>query len=259
MGHALSPNAGFAGQTRRNHMSGVAFPDGHRPRNQILASLPGDIWARLAPHVGQSLLIQGQVLVEAGQTVEKIYFPNNGLLSLMLGTAANVHVETALIGNEGLSSAFELLDESVASSRTLVQISGTACWLPAEVLRAEFRWAGYFQRRLLRFLHWQEIQSAQCALCNRLHPVEERLARWLMMAHDRVQSNELFLTHAAISHLLGTRRSGVTVALNNLEATGAVSCTRGRIVIEDAARLRACSCECYESLTLQSAALLQGG
>jgi CRP-like cAMP-binding protein len=167
-----------------------------------------------------------------------------------------VHVETALIGREGLTSAFELLDESPAATRTIVQISGTACWLPADVLRAEFRWAGYFQRRLLRFLHWQEIQSAQCALCNRLHAVEERIARWLMTVHDRVESNELFLTHAAISHLLGTRRSGVTVALNNLETTGAIQCTRGRIVIENPDTLRACACECYDSLATHGAALL---
>jgi CRP-like cAMP-binding protein len=250
--------AGQVGQARRNQVPGLFFADGHRPRNQILASLPADVWARLAPHTGQSLLIQGEVLIEAGKPIEKIYFPNNGLLSLMQSTKADVYVETALIGSEGLTNAFELLDESVAASRTLVQISGTACWLPADVLRSEFRWAGFFQRRLLRFLHWQEIQSSQCALCNRLHAVEERLARWLMMAHDRVPSSELFLTHAAISHLLGTRRSGVTVALNNLEATGAISCTRGRIVIEDVQKLHGCSCECYEALSAQSASLLQG-
>lgn len=249
---------GFVGPVGRNHVPSLAFSDGNRPRNQILASLPADVWARLAPHMGHSLLIQGQVLIEVGKPVEKIYFPNKGLISLMQSTKADVYVETALIGSEGLTSAFELLDESVATARTLVQISGTACWLPADVLRAEFRWAGFFQRRLLRFLHWQEIQSSQCTLCNRLHAVEERLARWLMMAHDRVPSSELFLTHAAISHLLGTRRSGVTVALNNLESTGAITCSRGRIIIEDAIKLRACSCECYEALSAQSNLLLQG-
>lgn len=249
--------SGFSQQARRNAgASSQPTREGHRPRNHLLSALPADVWARLSPHVGQTLLIQGQILVESGKPIERVYFPNNGLLSLMLNTRSGMYVETGLIGWEGLTNAFELMDGVPALSRTMVQISGTACWLPVEVLRAEFRWAGYFQRRLLRFLHWQEIQSAQCALCNRLHAVEERLARWLLTVHDRVESNELFLTHAAISHLLGTRRSGVTVALNNLENAGAIRCTRGRIVIVDTDKLRDCSCECYDSLSAHSALLL---
>jgi CRP-like cAMP-binding protein len=226
-----------------------------RPRNRILATLPGDIWLRLAPHLGHQLLIQGRPVVEPGKTVDRVYFPNSGLISLVLDSKVGARVETGLVGREGLLGLPEALNNTPSMTRFMVQIAGTACWLPAPLVRAEFRRGGEFQDWLLRYMQWQTAQAVQCALCNRLHSVEERLARWLLCVCDRLGQDEVSVTHEAIAHMLGTRRSSVTVALGNFEQAGVLHCARGRLEVLDVEALKNTSCECHTALTAQREAL----
>ena len=230
-------------------LNGLAKPMAPaRPRNQVLAMLPADVWLRVAPHIGHALLIQGRALYEAGKTAEQVYFPNGGLISLVVDSRSGARVETGLVGREGMTGVFEALNGVPVMHRAIVQIAGTACWLPSEVMRAEFRRSGEFQDWMLRYLQWMHAQAAQCALCNRLHSVEERLARWLLMVRDRMVNDEVPITHEAIAHMLGTRRSSVTVALGSFEQAGFLHCARGRLEIIDAHGLQGSACECYAAL-----------
>ncbi len=219
-----------------------------RPRNQVLASLPAEVWGRIAPHLNQSLLIPGKVIIHEGRPVDHVYFPNCGLLSLVMCGRSGERVEAGLSGRECMAGGFEAMGEASAISRATVQIAGTSCWMSAEAFRTELSWAGCLQEHLLRYFQWQLAQAAQYALCNRFHCVEERLARWLLRASDHVENSEIFITHEAIAQMLGTRRSGVTVALSTLEVAGIVNCGRGRITILDHAALRSHACECYDAL-----------
>ena len=158
-------------------------------------------------------------------------------------------------GREGAVGALELLSGSLASERAVVQVPGTALWLPADAVRDEFRRAGAFQEWMLRFWASMMEQKAQCALCNRLHSVEERLCRWLLCLRERVESDEIEITHGAFAQMLGARRSGVTVALGALSAAGLLDTGRGRIALLDVDGLRANSCSCHAVLSRSSESL----
>lgn len=224
-----------------------------RPRNHIIAALPQDTWSRIVPHIGHALLIQGRPIHENYKPVEQVYFPNGGLVSLVVDSSGGARVEAGVIGREGAVGIFEALNETPPTQRGVVQIAGTACWLPASVFRTEFRRGGEFQELILRYLQAMNAQATQCVLCNRLHSVEERLARWLLMTHDRLASEEIPVTHEAIAQLLGTRRSSITVALGEFEAQGLVRCARGRLEILDTECLGEAACECYGALRGQAA------
>jgi CRP-like cAMP-binding protein len=228
-----------------------------RPRNRVLAALPPDVWTRVAPQIGHALLIQGRTLFEPGKPVDHVYFPNGGLISLVVDSCTGAKVEAGLVGREGIAGIFEALNDTPATQRAIVQVAGTACWLPTSVFRAEFRRGGEFQEWVLRYLQWMNQQASQCALCNRLHSVEERLARWLLMVRDRMVNDEISITHEAIAHLLGTRRSSVTVALGGFEEQGLLHCARGRLEILNASGLNNCACECYSALHTHGAFLYQ--
>lgn len=230
-----------------------------RPRNQVLANLPIEVWGRVAPHLNQTLLIPGKVLIHEGKKVERVYFPNCGMLSLVMCGRSGERVESGLSGRESMAGGFEAIDDTPSVTRATVQIAGTACWMPAEAFRTEFSWAGAVQEHLLRFFQWQCAQATQYSLCNRFHCVEERLSRWLLRACDYVENSEIFITHEAIAQMLGTRRSGVTVALSALETSGIVTCGRGRIVVLDRAALEARACECYAALRLHADKLTRNG
>lgn len=226
-----------------------------RPRNRVLATLPPDVWTRVSPHIGHALLIQGRTIYEPGKAIDHVYFPNGGLISLVVDSCTGARVEAGLAGREGIAGVFEALNDTPSTQRAIVQVAGTACWLPTAVFRSEFRRGGEFQEWVLHYLQWMNSQASQCALCNRLHSVEERLARWLLMVRDRMVNDEISITHEAIAHLLGTRRSSVTVALGGFEQQNLLHCARGRLEILDATGLQKSACECYSALQKQGAFL----
>jgi CRP-like cAMP-binding protein len=223
-----------------------------------LQSLPADVWRRLEPQSQRTLLFQGQVLYEAGSPIERVYFPNSGVVSVVLGHNGE-QIEVSMIGREGAIGSLELLSGTLATETAVVQVSGTAVWLPASVARDEFRRGGAFQEWMVRFWASLVAQRAQSTLCNRLHSVEFRLCRWLLDLHERVESDEIDITHGAIAQMLGARRSGVTVALGALSAQGLLDTGRGHILLLDTDGLRANACACHSTLSSALGALHASG
>jgi CRP-like cAMP-binding protein len=219
-----------------------------RPRNLLLAALPRPTWTRLAPLVRHALLIPGQPLPEADSPTGRVYFPNSGLVSLTMASREGMQVEVGMIGREGTTGTVEMLFGSAPRPWALVQIAGNACWLPLSDLRAAFNSDADLRSWLVRYWATLGAQTAQNSLCNRLHSVEERLARWLLLARDRIGCDEIEITHEFIAHILGARRSGVTVALGALQQAGLIDCARGRITIRHAGQLASSSCECYAAV-----------
>ncbi len=224
-------------------------PSQSRPRAWALQGLPIDVWRRLEPQAQRTLLFQGQILHEPGSVVERVYFPNSGMVSLVLNSNNGEQVEVAMAGREGAVGALELLSDTVATETAVVQVPGTALWLPPSVVRDEFRRGGAFHEWMLRFWFSLMAQKSQAALCNRLHSVEERLCRWLLGLRERVEDDEIEITHGSIAQMLGARRSGVTVALGALASLGLLDTGRGHILLLDIEGLRANSCSCHATLS----------
>lgn len=215
-----------------------------RPRNHVLAALPVPDWERIAPQLRHTLLIVGQTVQTAGAPVQRVYFPNAGLISLIV-ESVGAAIEVGSVGRQSLLGAISDIESGAAVMRATVQIPGNALWISADALLQEFRLGGAIQSVMLRHSGalWQ--QASRLALCNRLHSVEGRLARWLLEVRDRTDSESVSVTHDTISRLLGTRRSGITVALGDLAEGGLIDTSRGEITILDSTKLEACACDCY--------------
>ena len=219
-----------------------------RPANRVLAGLPFDCWARISPHLKRCLIFSGQVLHESGERAGRIYFPNSGLISLVKHQGRH-QIEVAMAGRETFLSALCVLqNHDVSPLRVIAQTPGTAFWLPQNVLRQEFERDSLIRGLVLQHAAWLMEQMAQSALCCCAHTVEERLSRWLLNARDRLNSDEICVTHAAIAQMLGVRRSGVTMTLCAFAQQGLLRTARGRILIENAAGLEQRACSCREAL-----------
>ena len=216
-----------------------------KPINQLLAALPEIEYQRLAPYLEKVSLIRSLVLQEPYEKIEYVYFPNRAMISLVSIMEDGSTTEIGLVGNEGMVGLPVVLGGEFTHSRAIVQIEDGAMRLPAEILRREFLKGEVLQKRLLLYTQALFTQVSQSAACNRQHTIEQRLARWLLSVQDCVLSQELLLTQEFIAHMLGTRRSGVTVAANILQRAGMIHYTRGKIIITDQDKLEKQSWECY--------------
>jgi CRP-like cAMP-binding protein len=216
-----------------------------RSENHILASLPPEDYERLAPHLEQVQLPHGQILCEAGDLIEHVYFPINSMISLVSQLEDGSGTEVGVTGFEGMTGLSLILGADRSPHQTMVQIHDSAMRLKSAVLLDEFRRGGALQNLLLRFTQALMLQISQVAACNSRHPLEERLARWLLMSHDRCVCDDLPLTHEFISLMLGVRRAGVTTAALALQVEGLIDYKRGHIAITDRQGLEEYSCECY--------------
>ncbi|MGB7926095.1 MAG: Crp/Fnr family transcriptional regulator [Pyrinomonadaceae bacterium] len=214
-------------------------------RNRILAALPSEDYERLAAQLAPVEMAHGELFYEAGQRIKYVYFPNNLMTSLVSQMADGENVEVGVIGFEGMVGISVALGMERAPHETMAQIPGHALRLEAGVLMDEFNRGGMLQRLLLRYTHTLMIQMGQSAACNRLHTIEERLARWLLMCHDRVEGDDLALTQEFISMMLGVRRAGITNAAVALQAEGFIKYRRGHITVIDRPALEEFACECY--------------
>ncbi len=226
------------------------------PQNHILASLPRSDYERLRPHFRLINMRPGESLHEIGARLEHVQFPNSGMVSLVLTSTEGTNVEVGIVAREGMVGTATVLGSAPAVCQAMVQIKGTAMELPVSVLMEEFERSKTLRGLLLSTLQALVTQTAQTALCNRLHSVEERLSRWLLVIGDRIGSNEFELTQEFIAHMLGTRRSGVTVACGQLKAAGLIEYSRGCIHIIDRQGLQDSSCECYGVIQKQFEHLL---
>ena len=219
--------------------------------NEILLSLPRKELQDIQPKLEFVRLKLGQVLHEAGEKLKSVYFCDSGMFSILNVMPDGKSVEVGLTGKEGFAGIPLVAGFETSHTRTVVQAESTAFRVDADVLRAMLRRSPKLERQLNRYAHFLAAQVTQVATCNRLHEVDERLARWLLMTQDRVGSPSLPLTQEFLSQMLGTRRSSVTVSAGALQRAGLISYRRGHLKILDRDNLEQASCVCYAMLQQQ--------
>lgn len=224
------------------------MPNKSRPppiRNQLLAALPDEEYRRLLPHLESVALPLMGVLHEGGETIRHVYFPDDGLISLLIVMDDETIREIGVIGNEGVLGAAVALGMKTATTRALIQLPGSAMRMKAGALRDELEMGGALPNVLRRYSHALFTQVAQSAACVSSHMVDKRLSRWLLMTHDHAPGDEFEMKHEFMATMLGVTRSVVTRAAVRLQNEEMIRYTRGRVTVLDRRRLEASACECY--------------
>ena len=214
-------------------------------QNHLLAALPAAEYERLSPYLEPAEMVLGDVLYESGGRLEHVYFPTTSIVSLLYVMENGSSAEIAVVGNEGVLGIALFMGGETTPSRAIVQSAGQGYRLKAQMMKQEFNRAGPMMHLMLRYTQALITQMAQTAVCNRHHSVEQQLCRWLLLSLDRLSSSELTMTQELIANMLGVRREGVTSAAGNLQRTGVITYSRGRITVLDRKRLEQESCECY--------------
>ena len=220
--------------------------------NRLLAALPEKEYQRLLPELEQVTLPFAEVLYEPGDRIRHVYFPNDSIISLLAEVAERSTLEVCIVGSEGMAGIPVFMGVDTSRYRALVQGAGTAMRMSAASLRTESEHVGSLHRLLHRYSHSLLTQVSQTAACNRFHTVDARLARWLLMTHDRLGSDEFRLTQEFMSNMLGVRREGVTRAAVDLQRQKLISYSRGRITVLNRTGLEALSCNCYRIIQAES-------
>jgi CRP-like cAMP-binding protein len=220
-------------------------------RNRLLAALPLADLALLTPDLKEVHLAQGIVLQEQGDRIDDVYFPNEGIVSLLAVMQQGEAIETATIGREGAVGSLAGLGPRRSHTRAVVQVAGTASKISAARFCKAAAHSAAIRDSIVRYGEMLLIQVQQTAACNALHDVEERLSRWLLQARDRVDGNTIRLTHEFLSQMLGVRRPTVTVVARMLQDAGLIRYHRGHIEIVDRRGLEARACECYAVIRQQ--------
>jgi CRP-like cAMP-binding protein len=224
--------------------------------NRLLRSLSPDDLEPLRAHLETVPLLQRQTLSSPGTSIDQVYFPEEGMVSLVQPLDDGTTIEVGMIGNEGLVGTPILLGADSSPLEAMVQIPGSALRMPATAFREELGRRTGLLGVLLRYVQALHVQVSLTAACNGRHTVPERLARWLLTAHDRSPNDQLPLSHEFLSQMLGVRRAGVTVALGTLKTAGLISNTHARVNILDRSGLEAASCDCYSTVRDEYARLL---
>ncbi|MBV9868958.1 MAG: Crp/Fnr family transcriptional regulator [Abitibacteriaceae bacterium] len=218
------------------------------PTNWILAALPSPQLQRLMPQMRPVTFNAGQVLYDEGQKLQSVYFLDRGLVSLVLNSTCGHSVEVGIVGREGIVGTYGIVGDVRSFSQAIVHIGGRGWRMPLEVFQQEYKNNDRLHTLALQHLELLHLQAAQTALCNHLHCVEERLCRWLLLTRHCTQSDSLPFTQECIAQMLGVRRSGVTVAAQQLQEQKLIRYTRGHIQISDSAGLTKKACPCYTVL-----------
>jgi CRP-like cAMP-binding protein len=222
----------------------------HAPiENHLLRALPAEALGRLLPYLEDIDLPLGSVLYESGDVLRYVYFPVDCIVSLLYVLADGSSAETAMVGNEGLIGIALFLgggtNPAPPPGRAIVQSAGHAHRLVGQRLKDEFHRNDMLHDLLLRYTQALITQTAQTAVCNRHHSVEQQLCRWLLMSLDRLSSHQLNMTQELIANMLGVRREGVTEAAGKLQCLGIIHYQHGHIEVRDRPKLEILCCECY--------------
>jgi CRP-like cAMP-binding protein len=220
-------------------------PSGRPINNHLLLSIPDDEFALLRPHLEFLMLEDHLILQEPRQRIECAYFPNGGMVSLVVTTTDGRSVEVGLVGREGIVGALLIVGLDQSPYRAVMQISGDGIRLRAATLKNNLASTPHLHLMLNRYAHMQGLQMAQIAACNRLHDIDQRLARWLLMSQDRVDSEWLPITHDFLATMLGTGRPTVSLAAGLLQRKGLIQYVRGAVRVVDRKGLESAACECY--------------
>ncbi len=216
--------------------------------NRILAALPPAEFATIAKDLTRVELTLGQSLHRSGEPIEVIYFVESGFISALTMLSDGQPLEIGLIGREGVAGVSVILGATYSYSETMCQTGGGAWRISTAAFKAAVAASPQLKDLLLRYVHIFHVQVAQTAACNAHHDLGQRLARWLLSAHDRSNAAELSLTQDLIAVMLGVRRSTVSIAASMLQKAGVIRYQHGRITITDRVGLENAACECYEAV-----------
>ena len=223
-------------------------------KNRVLASLaPADI-KRLTPHLVPITLKAKRTLLEPGELVNTVYFLEDAVSSVVVTLNSGATVEVGLIGREGVVGLAEVMGSSRALHHTFIQLPGRGFSAKAKVVREQMsrlQSSPELRECIYRAFQGYLVQTAQTAACNRVHDLEPRLARWLMMCSDRVESDHVTVTHEFLAMMLGTQRSSVTIAAGILHKAGLITYSRGSVTIQNRDGLMDAACECYQTVQVE--------
>jgi CRP-like cAMP-binding protein len=224
--------------------------------NKLLASLPREDFDALIKHLTSVSLSQGTVIFEVGDEVDHVYFPNNGMFSLLAVMRDGKAVETATVGREGVVGAMAGLRIYKSLVRIIVRLPMTARKLASPHFRKLVSGSAALRDLCINFNEVLLTQARITAACNALHPIEARFCRWLLQSADRAEANSVSLTQELLAEMLGVCRTSVTEVAVKIQEKGLITYSRGVIKILDRPRLERLSCECYETLINQEATLI---
>jgi len=227
-------------------------------KNRILADIGQEDLDHFFSDLDPIALSLRQVLYEPAGSLEYVYFVEQGVTSVLTTMMAGSTIEVGMIGREGMVGVAALLGAETSAQQVIVQIPGTALRMAAARCKAAFDQSADIRRVITRFIEVVINQSSQTAACNRLHSVEQRCARWLLMASDRTQSLTMPMTHEFLSSMLGVRRAGVSEIAAELQRSGLIRYHRGQLTIADRESLEATVCECYQLDHARLKRLLRG-
>ena len=219
-----------------------------RPPNSVLASLEPEVFDRLQPHLRSVTLTLGDVLAVAGGPLTRVYFPNDGVISLVVRLRDGGTVEAGMVGRLTVFGAAVALDGGTILNDAVVAQTGSASIVEASHLRAAVEYSAHFRSLLIRHEQLILLQAQQAAACTAFHAAEARLSRWLLQMRDLAESDTLQLTQEFLAQMIGVRRSSVSIVAKTLQQVGAIRYSRGQISITDVDGLRKCACECYETV-----------
>ncbi|KAB8335041.1 Crp/Fnr family transcriptional regulator [Scytonema tolypothrichoides VB-61278] len=230
----------------------------NRNENRLLAILPAEEYERLLPHMENIFLPLKQILYEMNEPIEYVYFPKNGVVSLVTIMEDGATAEIATVGNEGMIGVPVFLGADQIPGQAFSQIPGESMRMKAEEFKTFVTPGSSLYKILQRYTHTLFNQIAQSAACNCLHSIEKRFCRWLLMTHDRVESDEFLLTQEFLAQMLGVRRASVSEVASIFQKAGIISYSRGQMRILDRTGLEAASCECYAKVKQEFERLLGG-
>ena len=228
----------------------------NRGENQVLALLPQGDRKRILARCERISLDIKTILYEANGGISDVYFPLGGMVSLVLNTRDGQTIEVGTIGNEGMVGTPLVLGADKSPVEVLIQVAGDLLRMPAKDFLRELKRSRVLREVAQRFAQALMTQISQSVACNRVHPVEERICRWLLMTHDRVGLDNMVLTQQFVSQMLGVRRPSVTVVAGGLQRAGLIKYSRGKMTILNRKGLEAGACECYQIVRRESERLL---
>ena len=239
------------GAVKTDPTSSYKDDEGRAVGNLILLATPRSEWSRIYPSLEFVRLKLHQVLHEAGEFLRSAYFMNAGLGSVLTVQPDGKSVEVGLIGREGFVGVPVIFGFKTSALRVVTQADGTAYRIDVPTLLDLLPECPELEKKIQRFSMILGMQSAQIAACNRLHEVSERLARWLLMSHDRIGTDTMPLTQEFLGQMLGTRRSSVSLAAGALQKAGLIKYTRGSVTVVDQRQLSEVACDCYDIIRRQ--------
>jgi CRP-like cAMP-binding protein len=226
-------------------------------KNRFLGAFESASRARVAPHLEQVEFKLGHVVCDAGGVLNHAYFPNGAVLSLLTVLENGSAIETANIGREGAFGLFAAMYSRTSFNRSIVQLEGGLLRVPIKVLQQEFDQSAYVRNLFVSYSETLLAQIQQTVACNSMHTTQERICRWLLMMHDRAESEDLVYTHEFLAAMMGVNRKSVTLAAQALQTAGLINYRRGKMQVVDRPGLESASCECYRVIKERFAVFLK--